>query len=116
MIYKYKTEGRSPKDLKNYQHVVELFTDLRDGNINRKEVLKDQFNNKSDLGEIKKRKSKTKIIRLNKCYKNAENIFDLIEKIIDFFRDYPFLLSEAKYKAKSGTSLKVLTAKQMLEK
>ena len=71
LIYKYKTEGRSLKDLKNYQHVVELFTDLRDGNINQKEVLKDQFNNKSNLGEIKKRKSKTKIIRLNKCYKKC---------------------------------------------
>ena len=28
--------------------------------------------------------------------------FDLREKIIDFFRDYSLLLSEAKYKAKHG--------------
>ena len=61
LIYKYKTEGRTPKDLKNYQHPVELFTDLRDGNMNRKEVLKDQFNNKSDLGEIKKGNPKPKL-------------------------------------------------------
>ena len=31
---------------------------------------------------------------------NIEKIFDLRETIIDFFRDYSFLLSEAKYKAK----------------
>ena len=29
-----------------------------------------------------------------------ENLFDLKKEIIDFFRDYLFLLSEAKYKAK----------------
>ena len=31
---------------------------------------------------------------------NVENFFDLREKIIDFFRDYSFLLSQVKYKAK----------------
>ena len=44
MIYKYKTEGRSPKDFRNYQNTIELFKNLRDGNINPKEVLKDQIN------------------------------------------------------------------------
>ena len=37
--------------------------------------------------------------------------FDLREKNIDFFRDYSFLLSEAKYKAKYGTGLKILTSR-----
>ena len=31
---------------------------------------------------------------------NVENVFYVREKIIDFFRDSYFLLSEAKYKAK----------------
>ena len=44
MIYKYKTEARSPKDFRNYQNPIELFKNLRDGNINPKEVLKDQIN------------------------------------------------------------------------
>ena len=30
LIYKYKTEGISPKDLRIYQHSEELFTDLRE--------------------------------------------------------------------------------------
>ena len=38
--------------------------------------------------------------------KNIANFFDLREKIIDFFRDYSFSLSEAKYKAKYGEGLK----------
>ena len=42
-IYKYKTEGISPKDFRNYQNPIELFKDLRDGNINPKKVLKEQI-------------------------------------------------------------------------
>ena len=40
LIYKYKTEGRSPKDLRNYQDLTELFKNLRDANVSPKEVLK----------------------------------------------------------------------------
>ena len=54
LIYKYKTERISPKYFSNYQNMIELFKDLRDSNINPKELLKDQINFKSDLGKIKK--------------------------------------------------------------
>ena len=33
-----------------------------------------------------------------RAIQNVRNSFDLGEKIIDFFRDYSFLLYEAKYK------------------
>ena len=69
MIYKYKTEGRIPKDFRNYQNLIDLFRNLRDSNINPKEVLKFR----SDLGEIKKKKSRFKIKRPNKC--NTKWIF-----------------------------------------
>ena len=64
MIYSYKTKGRIPKDFSNYQKSIGLFRNLRDGNINPKEALKNQTNFKSDLGDIKKKiknqKQKTK--------------------------------------------------------
>ena len=60
MIYKYKTEGISPKDFRNYQNPIELFKDLKDDNINPKEVLKDQINFKPDLREIKKGNKESK--------------------------------------------------------
>ena len=56
MIYKYKTEGVSPKDFSNHQNQIELFKNLRDGNINPKEVLKDQIKFKLDLGKMKCKK------------------------------------------------------------
>ena len=46
--------------------------------------------------------------------KNIITFFDLQEKIIDFFRDYYFLLFEAKYESNYGEGFKMLTPKQML--
>ena len=34
LIYTYKTEGRSLKDFRNYQNLIDLFKNLIDGNIN----------------------------------------------------------------------------------
>ena len=47
MIRNYKTEGRNPKDFRNYQSPIELFGNLRDGNVNPREILKSQINFKS---------------------------------------------------------------------
>ena len=38
LIYKYKTEGRNPKDFSNYQNLIDLFRNLRDGNVSPREV------------------------------------------------------------------------------
>ena len=60
MTSKYNTEGRSPKDFTNYQNQIKLFKNLRDSNINPKEVLKDQINLKLDLDKIRKGNSQVK--------------------------------------------------------
>ena len=60
MIYNYKTERISPTDFSYYRNLINLVKDLRDGNINPKEVLKDQIKFKSDLGKIKKGNPKSK--------------------------------------------------------
>ena len=52
LIYKYRIEGISAKDFSNYQNLLDLFKNLRDGNINTKEVLKNQVNFKLDSGKI----------------------------------------------------------------
>ena len=54
MIDNYKTEWRNPKDS------IDLFINLRDANVNPREVLKNQIDFKSDLGEIKKENPKSK--------------------------------------------------------
>ena len=54
MIYKYKTEEMNPKDFSVNKNPIHLFKNLRDGNINPKEVLRNQINFKSDPVKQKK--------------------------------------------------------------
>ena len=75
LAYEFKTEGTIPKHFSNHQNQIDLFKNLRDGNINPTEALKTQIVFKSDLGEIKKRKSKIKIKRLNKCNTKCSKFF-----------------------------------------
>ena len=56
MIYNHKTEGKSWKDFSRYQNPIDIFINLRDGNINPREVLKNQTDFKSDLKKSKKSK------------------------------------------------------------
>ena len=88
MIYKYKTEGISPKDFRNYQNPIELFKDLKDDNINLKEVFKDQINFKPDLREIKKGNKKSKSEDQISVIQNVRFFFYWREKKIDSFKDY----------------------------
>ena len=52
LVSKFRTDVNKPKDFRNYQMPWKLFQDLRDGNINPKEVLKSQTSFKLDLSEI----------------------------------------------------------------
>ena len=56
----YKNEEISSKYFRNYKNPLDLFANLRDGNINPKEELKSQINFKSDLSEIQKGNKKSK--------------------------------------------------------
>ena len=78
--------------------MVELFKTLRDGNVNPRKVLKNQNNFKPDLDKIRKRYPKSRSEDQRNLIQNVENFFDLKEKIIEFFKDFFFLLLEAKYK------------------
>ena len=115
MIYKYKTEGRSSKDISDYQNPIDLFINLRDGNVNPGEVLKNQIDFESDLGKIKKGNPKPKSKDQISVIQNVQKFFDLSEKIMIFFRDYSISISAAKYKTKYG-GLKILSPKQMRQR
>ena len=81
MIYGFKTKGRSSKYFRDYQNPIELFKNLRNGNVKPKEVLKNQMNFKSDLSEIRKEANKSE------NQKNTKNIdfFLIFEKKLLIF-------------------------------
>ena len=53
LVYRFKINENDQKEFENYQMLLKSFEDLRDGDINAKEVLKNQKRLKSDLNEIK---------------------------------------------------------------
>ena len=77
---------------KRYQNPLDLFIYLTDGNINLKEVLKDQIKFKSDLGEIKKGNSNSKSKDEISVIQNFKKCFDLREKIFFFKRLFFFAI------------------------
>ena len=74
LIYKYKTKGISPKDFSNYQNLIDLFINLRDGNVDPKEVLKNEMNFKSGLGEIKKENQKNELLIELRKFQNIQRL------------------------------------------
>ena len=54
LIYNYKTEGKISTDFSDYQNPIDIFINLSDGNVNPREVLKNQIDFKSNIDEIKK--------------------------------------------------------------
>ena len=88
--YKYETEGRSPKDFRNYQNPVELFKTLGDINVNSNDVLKNKNNFKLDLGKIRKGNLPSKSQDQIRLIQDVQDIFNLREKNIIFLETILF--------------------------
>ena len=48
--------------------------------------------------------------------RNIKMLYKAREKVINFFGDYPPIISEAKYASIHGKGIKILTPKQMLQR
>ena len=61
-----------------------------------------------------------KTLEQKEVINNLEKFYNSREEVINFFRDYTEMLSDANYRAKQnetkGTGLKILTPKQMLQR
>ena len=86
----------------------------KNGNISIEKFEENQF--KSKLNEITtgnpKHKSKDQIDTI----KNIKNLYNSREKVIKLYNHYVKIISEAMYKTKQGTGLKILTPKQILQR
>ena len=73
------------------------------------------------LNKLNNVKSGRKSTEQQEMINNLEKFYYSREQIINFFKDYTEMLSDANYKAKKknetkGTGLKILTQKQMLQR
>ena len=64
------------------------------------------------LQEIQRLNQKINYIQ----WKNIKSLYNSREKVVKLYNDYAKVVSQAMYKAKQGTGLKILTPKQMLQR
>ena len=95
----------------------ELFNAIKNNQIKFSEVKNKQNEFLNKLSNIKIGK---KTPEQKEVINNLEKFYNSREEVINFFRDYIEMLSDANYDAKQnetkGTGLKILTPKQMLQR
>ena len=95
----------------------ELFKAIRDNTIGFSEAK----NKRNDfLSKLTNVKIGRKTFEQEKIINNLKRFYLSREEVINFFRDYPGMFSDANYHAKQnetkGAGLKILTPKQMLQR
>ena len=107
------------KDVSFYEYMdsKELFNAIKSSQIKFSEVKNKQNEFLNKLSNIKIGK---KTIEQKETINNLEKFYNSREEVINFFRDYIEMLSDANYDAKQnetkGKGLKILTPKQMLQR
>ena len=116
----YKFKGPTKKiNFTNYDGPMYTYDQLKKGEKTLKQVEKEQENFKSDLHEITSGNPKHKSESQLYTIKNVKNLYNSRQKIIDLLNDNSRIRSEVIYKANkktTGTGLKILTPKQMLQR
>ena len=102
-------------DSVNYYNLK--FIAIKNSQIKSSEVKNKQNESLNKLNNVKIGK---KTDEQKEVINNLEKIFSSREEVINFFRDYIEMLSDANYDAKQnetkGKGLKILTPKQMLQR
>ena len=100
-----------------YKDSKELFNAIKNNQIKFSEVKNKQNKFLNKLSNIKIGK---KTAEQKEVIKNLEKFYLSREEVINFFRDYIEMLSDANYDARKneteGKGLKILTPKQMLQR
>ena len=100
-----------------YKDSKELFNAIRNNQIKFSEVKNKQNEFLNNLSNIKIGK---KTIELKETINNLKKIYLYREEVINFFRDYIEMFSDANYNSKhsetKGKRPKILTPKQMLQR
>ena len=100
-----------------YKDSKELFNEIKNSQIKFSEVKNKQNEFLNKLSNIKIGK---KTIKQKETINNLEKFYNSREEVINFFRDYIEILSDANYYSKQneteGKGLKILTPKQMLQR
>ena len=113
LIYHYK--GKIfPKNFLSFKGPLKFYKSIKEGNITLEKAGEEQKEFKNEISKILKRRNKSG--RQIHAINNIKTPYESREKVIKLFDDYSRTSSEAKYKTKYGKCLKILIAKQMLQR
>ena len=111
LIYYFKNNNVR-KRLDYLNNGIKPFQKIRSGETKLEEAKRLQNVFKSNLNELSKGRFKSE--ERQSALKNIKLLYESREAVIKSFNGYSSIVSEAKYKAKYGEGLKILTPKQML--
>ena len=101
----------------NIKFLKELFNELKNNRLKFDKALKNQNELLKKINEVKMGR---KTPEQEEVINNLDEFYNSRENGISFFRDYGKMILDAGYKAKqnktTGTGLKILTPKQMLQR
>ena len=109
----------STKDVSFYEYMdsKELFNSIKSSQIKFSEAWNIQ---NECLNKLSNKKIGRKTIEKQEVINNLKKVYNSREEVINFFRDYTEMLSDANYQVKQnetkGTGLKTLAPKQMLQR
>ena len=115
--FKYVDPKNNDVSFYEYKDSKELFNAIKNNQIKFSEVKNKQNEFLNKLSNIKIGK---KTPEQKEVINNLEKFYNSREEVINFFRDYIEMLSDANYNAKQnetkGKGLKIITSKQMLQR
>ena len=94
---------------------MHVYNSIKNGNTSIEKLEEDQNQFKLNLNEITRGNIKNKPKDQLNTIENVKNFYNSREGVIESYNDYTKIMFEAKYKAKHGTGLKILTTKKMLQ-
>ena len=95
---------------------MHTYNDIENGNATLVKIQENQRQFKLDLSEITTENPRQRKKDQINTIKNIRNLYNSKENVIKLFHDYVQIRSEAMYKTKHGTTIKILTPKEMLQR
>ena len=114
LTYYFKIQNLTPINFIAFRGQLHIYEEIK--NVSIKKVEENQKELRPKMNEITARNSTYKDEVQSDTIENIRNLYNSRQKIIDLFNDYTKIISEAKYKAKYGEGLGILTSKQMLQR
>ena len=116
LTYHFKGSNTAPIIIIDFRGPMYIYNEIKKGNMSTEKIKEDQKQFKSKVNEITIRNPKHKAKDQLDTIKNIKNLYNSRDKIIKLYNDYAKIITEAIYKTKQGTGLKILTPKQMLQR